>query len=192
MRARSRSAAIMSRPPEAFAPKIYYFHPLIAGPPASWLAHLARCRDLGFSHVLSAPLFTPGGDGNLLLSADHDRTNPAIDNSLSADELIGQFSQACREQGLNLLLDVVLGSVAADGRLVKSTPEWFRIASRPSSPMDPRSAGLLPSLPSEVGRGDLRCAERRDLTGRSFCARGAADDRRRSGRVGDIRAQRRR
>jgi starch synthase (maltosyl-transferring) len=131
----------MSQPPEAFAPKIYYFHPLIAGPRASWLAHLARCRDLGFSHVLSAPLFAPGKDPDLLLSADHDRANPAIDNSLSADDLVGQLSQACKEQQLHLLLDVVLGRVAADSSLAKSKPEWFRISAGRSKAIDPRSAG---------------------------------------------------
>src|SRR5579884_2960784 len=139
MRGRSRPAALMSRPQEAFAPKIYYFHPLLAGPPASWPAHLARCLELGFSHVLSAPLFAPGKDGDLLLSADHERANPAIDAALSADDLIGRFSQACQEQGLQLLLDLVFGRVAADAPLVRTKPEWFRISFAASKAIDPRS-----------------------------------------------------
>jgi len=42
---------------ELFAPRIYYFHPLLAGDRASWPHHLQRCQEMGFDHVLTAPLF---------------------------------------------------------------------------------------------------------------------------------------
>jgi starch synthase (maltosyl-transferring) len=135
MRPRSHSAPLMSQRSQRFAPKIYYFDPLLAGPRSSWPHHLERCRGLGFSHVLSAPLFAPGGSGDSLPAADCERANPA----LAADALVAEFAQACREQGLRLLLDIVLGRVAADAILVASRPEWFAANDATAGRVDPRS-----------------------------------------------------
>jgi hypothetical protein len=76
MRASSRSATLLSRTHEFVAPKIYYFHPLLAGPPGTWPAHLSRCRESGFDHIVSAPLFAPGKAGDLFLTADHESAHP--------------------------------------------------------------------------------------------------------------------
>src|SRR5215469_10185856 len=97
----------MSRTP--FAPKIYYFHPLLAGPRERWPDHLKRCRELGFDHLLSAPLFAPGEAGDLFLTADHERVHPLIDKSTSGDEVVAEFAALCGAHGLELLLDVVVG-----------------------------------------------------------------------------------
>jgi starch synthase (maltosyl-transferring) len=139
MRASSRSAALMGRTQQLFAPKIYYFHPLLAGPRGTWPAHLGRCRDLGFDHVVSAPLFAPGDAGDLFLTADHERSHPAVEASLTADQVIEEFAAACNAHGLQLLLDVVLGRVAADAALVGSVPDWFHPADAARSRVDPRS-----------------------------------------------------
>jgi hypothetical protein len=34
-----------------FAPKLCYFHPLMAGPFHTWAEHLARFKDMGFDTV---------------------------------------------------------------------------------------------------------------------------------------------
>jgi starch synthase (maltosyl-transferring) len=135
MHSKSRSAALLSQRSEIFTPKIYYFDPLLAGPRATWPHHLARCRHLGLTHVLSATLFAPG----VLLSADRGRTNPAIAESLAADQLVAELAQACRNEGLQLLLDIVLGRAAADAGLVASRPQWFAANEARAGPVDPRS-----------------------------------------------------
>src|ERR1700687_2146566 len=137
MRAFTRSIAQVSRTQESFAPRIYYFHPLLAGPRLSWPAHLSRCKELGFSHVLSAPLFDPGESVDFFLSTDHERANPAIDATAPVDLVITEFARACRENGLQFLLDVVFGRVAANAAIAKSRPEWFR-ADASSGWVDPR------------------------------------------------------
>src|SRR6202034_3591378 len=57
MAVKRRSVAVTDESRELFTPKIYYFHPLLAGPCASWSRHLRRARDMGFDHLLTAPLF---------------------------------------------------------------------------------------------------------------------------------------
>ena len=108
-----------------FAPRIYYFHPLLAGARSSWPQHLNRCQDMGFDHVLMAPVFAPGADGDIFLTADHDRVNPAVAHSLAVDQMVEDFARACREHGLSLFLDVVIGELARDTILAQSSPSWF-------------------------------------------------------------------
>src|SRR5258708_5005084 len=139
MRASSRSAVSLSRTHELFAPKIYYFHPLLAGPRDTWPAHLSRCRKSGFDHIVSAPLFAPGVAGDLFLTADHERAHPAIDALLSADQIVEEFAQACRAHRLKLFLDVALGRVAANAAIVTSAPDWFHAADA-AARVDPRSS----------------------------------------------------
>ncbi len=125
-----------------FAPRIYYFHPLLAGTFTSWPQHLSRCRDMGFDHVLLAPIFAPGAGGDIFLSADHDRVNPAIEPSLAADAVVEEFARACRAQELRLLLDVVIGEVARDAALTQSSASWFVPTSLTSTHIDPRQTRL--------------------------------------------------
>jgi len=133
----------MRRTRESFAPKIYYFHPILAGSRATWPAHLRRCRDLNFDHVLSAPLFAPGEAGDLFLTADHDRVHPAVEKSLPLQQVVEEFARACQANGLRLFIDVVPGYVAADAAIVKATPEWFHRPDTETGPIDPRSSRRL-------------------------------------------------
>ena len=89
------------------APRIYYFDPFLAGPHRSWSVHLSRCRELGFTHVLSAPLFDPEKSGDLFLSSDHERLNSAIAPATGVDLFVTEFARARQDHDLTLLLDVV-------------------------------------------------------------------------------------
>jgi starch synthase (maltosyl-transferring) len=127
---------------EHFAPRIYYFHPLLAGARRYWPQHVKRCRDMGFDHVLVAPIFAPGTDGDIFLTADHDLTNPAIERSLAVDAVVEEFARSCHALGLGLLLDIVVGEVACDAALAQSAASWFFPGGPTSSHIDPRQARL--------------------------------------------------
>jgi starch synthase (maltosyl-transferring) len=129
----------LSRRSEHFAPKIYYFDPLLAGPQSSWPDHLGRCRGLGFGYVLSAPLFAPGAAGDIRLTADHERTNPTIAGASAADQLVADLAQACGAHELQLLLDIGLGRVAADAVLLAAQPDWFSASDPGAGRVDPRA-----------------------------------------------------
>lgn len=130
---------------DVFAPRIYYFHPLLAGPRTSWPLHLQRCHAMGFEYVLTAPLFAPGTAGDLFLTADHERPHPAIEQSLDADQLIAELARACRDAGLSLLLDVVVGRLADDAEVTHAHPEWFSDGVAGGHPVDPRSTLPAPA-----------------------------------------------
>ncbi len=121
---------------------------------------------MGFDHVLSAPLFAPGGLGDVFLTADHHKLHPAIDSTLSADEGVAALAQECREFGLGLLLDIVLGRVAQDAQLLQSHPAWFAGAANGHA-VDPRgrlhqpaAAYLLFDEPSIAGAATTWWIER--------------------------------
>jgi starch synthase (maltosyl-transferring) len=137
MRACNRPVTRSHCKQKLLAPRIYYFDPLLAGPARSWSVHLSRCKELGFSHLLSAPLFDPEESGDLFLSRDHERANPTIAPARGVDSFVTEFAHACQEYDLTLLLDVVIGRVATDSAIARLKPEWFRRDSA-GTRVDPR------------------------------------------------------
>jgi len=127
---------------------VYYLHPLLAGPSAGWKGHLERARDLDFSHVCVGPIFAPSPGRDIFLTDDFERTNPAISEAQEADTTTRNLAQLCRETGLQLLLDLVLDRVAADGAMARSAPHWFYRDGN-SDVVDPRQAQLaVDALPA--------------------------------------------
>ena len=127
---------------------IYYLHPLLAGPLTGWKEHLSRARAFGFSHVCVGPVFAPAPSGDIFLTDDFERTNPAISEEHDADATIRHLAQLCRDTGLHLVLDLVLDRVAADGAMARSAPNWF-YRDGSSDVVDPREKQLGPeALPA--------------------------------------------
>ena len=134
-----RSKAALSG--DVFAPKIYYFHPLLAGPRASWGQHLRRCRDNGFDHVLTAPLFAPGDSGDIFLAGCHDTVHPALlkaQAAEAADDVFAELAGFCRQNELGLLADIVVGRMAPDADVAAANPGWFHVSKATDARVDPR------------------------------------------------------
>jgi starch synthase (maltosyl-transferring) len=121
----------------AVSPRIYMLNPRLAGPLAGWGQWLDRAAALGFTHVLTAPLFE---GPSLLLPAEFDRVHPALGWSGSAEDALRLFSEACQARGLTPLLDVYPSQVAAAGSLAESQPALFQ-AGEASRSLDPRRYG---------------------------------------------------
>jgi starch synthase (maltosyl-transferring) len=118
-------------------PRIYMIHPLLAGPLSGWGRWLDRAADLGFTHVLTAPIFA---GPSLLLAEDFDHVHPALGWTGSAEDALRHFAQACRARGLTPLLDVYPSQVASGGRLAADHPTLFR-AGEAGRSLDPRRYG---------------------------------------------------
>jgi len=121
-------------------PKIYYLHPLLAGPLPHWRPHLERAAGLGFTHIDIAPPFQPDGSGNVFLADDFEKPHPLLGASSPADGAVADISAACRELGLALLIDIVLDRVARGGAMARSAPRWFRENVTATNTLDPRRA----------------------------------------------------
>jgi starch synthase (maltosyl-transferring) len=122
----------------------------MAGPLSEWPHHLDRCREMGFDFLASGPLFAPGGSRSVLLTADHEKPNPALQQRGDADEIVRILAQACRERDLGLILDFVVDRVAVDSRLAADTA-LFRCG-RAADRIDPRSE--LPRADAAYARFD--------------------------------------
>src|ERR1700731_1567633 len=112
-----RMAATARKAAGVAAPKIYYLHPLLAGPLSAWEPHIERCRRMGFDHVATAPLFAPGGSGDVFLTGDPEAVHPVLGTDAPADEVVATLAQMCARHGVRLILDIVLDRVASDGAL---------------------------------------------------------------------------
>ncbi len=130
-----------AQPEKLFAPKIYYFHPVLAGPASSWAAQFSRCRENGFDHVLVAPLFAPSETGNIFLTSNHDLINPAFFEAGApalADDVYTDLAGLCRQSHLGLLADIVIGRIDPDAHLARSNPSWFHVDEAALGRVDPR------------------------------------------------------
>jgi starch synthase (maltosyl-transferring) len=95
------------------APRIYYVHPLLAGPLDTWDEILDHAADLGFDTILIAPPFEPGHGGSIFLPRDMTRLHAALGHG-NAVEGLTRLAEKAGTRGLALALDVVLDRVAAD------------------------------------------------------------------------------
>lgn len=123
-----------SRPSEhsgSRAPKIYYAHPLMLKGMPAWHALFEHVARLGFDTVLTAPPFVRGRNTSVFVSRSFDELDPALDLPGSADERLRDLAGAAREHGLQLMLDLVLDRVAAEGGVAQG-----EIADPRISPMD--------------------------------------------------------
>jgi starch synthase (maltosyl-transferring) len=125
---------------QAYAPRIYFIHPLLAGPINAWPAQFERAATLGFDHVLIGSPFAPGKAGHLQLVADHNRLHPALAAEADAEEALRKLADAARAQGLALLVDLVIDRAAADGELYRAHTDWFRRFEHEHARLDPRHA----------------------------------------------------
>jgi len=122
----------------AYAPRIYFVHPLLVGPLEAWPAHCERAATLGFDHILIGSPFATGQAGHLQLVADHARLHPGLRASGHADEGLHRLAQHAHAAGLSLLIDLVLDRVAADGELARAHPAWFHPYEPARVRLDPR------------------------------------------------------
>jgi starch synthase (maltosyl-transferring) len=115
------------------APRIYYIDPLRIGPIDRWDVTLAHAAALGFTHVLTAPLFA---GPRVTLPADFAAPHPALAEAGDAAGALRELADKSRSHGLALLMDVDLGHIAAGGQMARERPDLFADA---GSGLDPRA-----------------------------------------------------
>jgi starch synthase (maltosyl-transferring) len=115
--------------------RLYYLHPLLAGPIGAWRTQLDRIGAMRFDTVVVAPPFATGRDGDLFLAADHDRLDGRL-GAGSALTALARFAEECRDRGLRPMLDVVVDRIAAE-HATNRLSSWYRVDSGDELP-DPR------------------------------------------------------
>ena len=128
--------------PTGLAP-LYYFYPMLAGPPGAWMEHFERARVMGFQAVCLPPLFRHA-ESDPLLAADHDEAAAGGTTEAAA----ARVAADCRKAGMGLVVDVVLDRIAVGHKLVEAFPHRYRSPNRLGA-LDPRASspdGLVVTL----------------------------------------------
>ncbi|MBK1619553.1 alpha-amylase [Lamprobacter modestohalophilus] len=108
--------------------KLYNLFPLLAGPFDRWAPHLERAAAMGFDWIFVNPIQQLGRSGSLYSIADYFAINQALispDSSLEPDAQVQAMAEIAGEQGLSLMIDLVINHCAEDSPLVTEHPDWF-------------------------------------------------------------------
>jgi starch synthase (maltosyl-transferring) len=133
------------------ATRVYYLHPLLAGPFDAWAPQLDRVAAMRFDTVAIAPPFATGRAGDLFLTADHDRLDERLGTG-DAEAALARFAEECRSRLLLPMLDVVVDRVATE-HAANRLSRWYR--SDPSDELpDPRQSPQRPDVARLVAESD--------------------------------------
>ncbi|HEX3349866.1 MAG TPA: alpha-1,4-glucan--maltose-1-phosphate maltosyltransferase [Acetobacteraceae bacterium] len=116
-------------------PRIYYIDPLLAGPLSAWSADIERAAALGFTHILSAPIFE---GPSVLLPDSFELPHRTLAWHGDAVSALRSYADSTRAAGLTPLLDVNPARVGASGKIARELPELFRTPER-TNVLDPRA-----------------------------------------------------
>lgn len=108
---------------------IYNLLPLLAGKFSQWDEHFKRASGMGFNWIFLNPVQEPGYSGSLYSIKDYFSFNPLFideENGKPPDEQVRDMIKAAGENGLSVMVDLVINHCAFDSSLLKEHPEWFQ------------------------------------------------------------------
>jgi len=110
----------------AKGPRIYNLFPLLCGSVQQWEDHLPRIAAMGFNWVYLNPFHYPGFSGSLYAVKDYYRIHDLMwDGEHSLEELLTSFCRKAGEQGLLVMMDLVINHTSKDSLLAEHHPDWF-------------------------------------------------------------------
>ena len=110
------------------APIIYNLFPRLLGHMGRWGTHAGRAKEMGFNWIFINPIQYPGFSGSLYAIKDLYRLNPLFIPPNATDPLaeLGKTIDALHDQGLQIMMDLVINHTSKDSELIKDHPSWFR------------------------------------------------------------------
>ena len=108
--------------------KLYNLFPPLVGPFEDWTPHLQRAAAMGFDWIFVNPIQRLGRSGSLYSIADYFAINEALlapDSRLEPDAQVQAMADTAGEQGLSLMIDLVINHCAEDSPLLSEHPAWF-------------------------------------------------------------------
>ena len=106
---------------------IYNLFPRLVGQMSRWPEHTARARQMGFDWIYLNPIHYPGFSGSLYAVKDYYRLNPLFitDGSADPEADLRQTLAQIHDQGLKVMIDLVINHTAKDSLLARQHPAWF-------------------------------------------------------------------
>ncbi|WP_255448461.1 maltotransferase domain-containing protein [Telmatospirillum sp. J64-1] len=107
-------------------PRIYDLFPLLVGKVEDWREHLPRIAAMGFDWVYINPFHYPGFSGSLYAVKDYYRLHPLMGGGDDPARALADFTHAARDNGLKVMMDLVVNHTAKDALLVEEHPDWYK------------------------------------------------------------------
>ena len=106
---------------------IYNLFPRLVGHMGRWPEHTARAREMGFDWVYINPIQYPGFSGSLYAVKDYHRLNPLFvaDGTSNPLQALREVLEQVHDQGLRVMIDLVINHTAKDSLLAQQHPAWF-------------------------------------------------------------------
>jgi len=94
-----------------------------------WESQLEHIREMQFNAVFVNPFHETGFSGSLYAIKDYYKLNPLFlrkGQSAADFSVLQKFVDRCRDEKLDLIMDLVINHTAVDSILTKSNPKWYR------------------------------------------------------------------
>ena len=101
------------------ATRLYYLHPLLAGPVDAWANQLDRAAAMRFDTVAIAPPFATGRARDLFLTADHERVAEKVADLAERLEALPDRLLVYTDNGEATLEAALHRGLSPDGSLVR-------------------------------------------------------------------------
>lgn len=108
---------------------IYNLFPKLLGHINNWYKHIERIKYMGFNYIYINPIHYPGFSGSLYAPKDYFKFNPLFfgsDDFNSGKSQIKNFINFCHNNGLKIIMDLVINHTAIDSVLVEQHPVWYK------------------------------------------------------------------
>lgn len=108
--------------PATELPRLYYVNPLLLSGFADWNAIFDHAASLGFTAVLSAPLFRRKPTASVPAAVDLDSADPALGLGGSVEKAVADLASEAAQRGLKFMLDLAIHTGQVSDRLPALDP----------------------------------------------------------------------
>jgi len=107
---------------------IYNLFPTLVGRFSDWISHIERASSMGFNWIFLNPIQLPGVSGSLYSIKDYFSLNPLLtdpESPLAPEDQLRETIKTARENGIEMMIDLVINHSAIDSPLIHEHPEWY-------------------------------------------------------------------
>ncbi len=94
-----------------------------------WAGMLSHIKEMKFNSIFVNPFHETGFSGSLYAVKDYYRLNPLFlrkDQNPTDFSILQTFIDKCKNENLDMIMDLVINHTAVDSVLTKSHPAWYR------------------------------------------------------------------
>ena len=109
--------------------KIYNLYPSALGNISDWIEHIKEIKDMGFDTIYINPIFETGYSKSIYAPKNFYNIDEVFLDPFSeftGEEQLKLFTDAVHENGLKIIIEIILTHTAIDSELLMSHPSWYK------------------------------------------------------------------